>query len=113
MQEEELKNIKHRCWKYGRVETVSSRGPSGGLATFWEENRFSLLGRKHTQHWILTTLKNFSNGWVLNIYNVYARSSYVEKVDFWNSLKQQSNAHREGYKIVVGDFNIILDPKEK
>ena len=79
MQEEELKKIKHKCWKSGRVEAVSSRGASGGLAIFWEENIYSLLGKELTQHWLLTTLKYFSNGWVLNIYNVNAPSSYAEK----------------------------------
>ena len=37
-------------WKKGPGKAVSSRGASGGLATFWDSSKFDLLSAHSTMH---------------------------------------------------------------
>jgi len=37
-------------WKKGPGTAVSSRGASGGLATFWESSKYELISVHNTTH---------------------------------------------------------------
>ena len=49
----EMSAIRGRCWNASSLEAIDSTGVSGILATLWEENRFELLSKDHTQNWLL------------------------------------------------------------
>ena len=45
-----------KFWKKGEGRAISSRGASGGIATFWNSSMFDLLEDYGTTHWIFTKL---------------------------------------------------------
>ena len=54
--EETLLSLNKMNWKKNSGIAVSARGSSGGLATLWAENTFSLENSFKTQHWIFTEI---------------------------------------------------------
>ena len=50
--EETLLSISELKWKKKGGIAVSAKGSSGGLATMWVEDSFSLQNSFKTQHWI-------------------------------------------------------------
>ena len=90
---------------------MSARGSSGGLATLWTEELFSLENSFAMQHWIFTELRHIPSKICLAIFNLYVLVKFQEKRECWNSLEDFLDANTLSNIIVAGDLNITLDPK--
>ena len=92
---------------------VSARGTSRGLATLWYDDKFSLKSSYATQNWIYTKLQDLSSKTVISLFNLYVHVYFLEKKVCWKYLSEFMEIHSPINIIVVGDLNLILDPKEK
>jgi ribonuclease HI/exonuclease III len=108
-----LLDISKSKWKKKAGIAVSSRGSSGGLATLWTEDTFSLNKTHETQHWIFTELTHFASKLTISLFNLYVPVIYSEKRECWASLSAFLEQHNPSNIILAGDLNIVLKPKEK
>ena len=92
---------------------VSARGTSGGLATLCSEDNFLLKTSFVTHHCIFIELQQVSSKISISLFNLYVPVNYLEKKICWKTLSKYMEIHSLTNIIVVGDLNIILDPKEK
>jgi hypothetical protein len=65
---------------------VNSQGASGGIATIWNEQIWTIEVASETQNWILTTLKNKDDNYIITVINSYMPNSYKDKLAAWTSL---------------------------
>ena len=56
MEEEALLGLNKANWKKQGGHAINAIGDSGGLATLWNKNDFTLLNSFSTQHWIFMEL---------------------------------------------------------
>ena len=66
-----LLTISNQFWKKNAGQAVSARGSSGGLATLWSKDLFSLENSFVSQHWIFTEPRHFSSKITLSLFNLY------------------------------------------
>ena len=83
MPEDEVLSRSSLFWKFNVGKAISSRGASGGVATFCRADKFDIIATKGNMHWILVEIQNKSNLEVFYIYNVYGPTHYKEKMYFW------------------------------
>ena len=89
-----------------------SQGNSGGLITFWKESHFRLSSCKVERNWIAVegTLINESFNCIL--VNIYNSCDASVRANTWNELSEFCLASQLPC-LIAGDFNEILDPKER
>ena len=85
-EEGNLLSLRKQNSKKNAGKVVSARGSSGGLATLWTEDLFSLENSFVTQYWIFTELQHTSSNISLVIFNLYVPINSQEKRECWNSL---------------------------
>ena len=82
-------------WKKGPRTAVSSRGASGGLATFWDSSKYELISVHNTTHWIYTNLIHKDSGHYVSMFNLYVPILLAEKKSllgfYWIVLKPLKN----------------------
>ena len=112
---EELETIQASkiFWKKGDGRAVSARGPSGGLATFWNSKNLDLLEDHITTHWLFTKLNHRDSGHQISLFNIYAPALLSEKRECWDSLKSFLSSNRHDNIILAGDMNVTLALSEK
>ena len=88
MEEEYLIYISRESRKKQGGYAVSSRGASGGLATLWNKNGFSLLNFFSTQRWIFTELQHLPSKISIALFNLYVLVHYMEKRECWNTFNR-------------------------
>ena len=108
-----LLSLSKMNWKKNAGIAVSPRGSSGGLATLWAEDSFSLENSFKTRHWIFTEIRHLASKTSLSILNLHIPVNFQEKKDCWKSLAEYVDANIPSNMIMVGDLNIMLDPKDK
>jgi exonuclease III len=59
-------------WKKGAGRAASTRGASGGLATFWNSSMLDLIKEHSTIHWLFTKLFHRESGHQVSLFNIYA-----------------------------------------
>ena len=111
--EKTLLSLSKMKWKKNTWIAVSARGSSGGLATLWAEDTFSLENSFKTQHWIFTEIRHIASKISLSIFNLYVLVNFHEKKEHWKSLVDYVDTNVPSNVIVVGDLNIMLDPMDK
>ena len=62
MEESILYQVGQAICKKGPAIAISSKGASGGIATFWDSTKFDLIKEEHSDHWILTNLLHRDSG---------------------------------------------------
>ena len=72
---------------------MSARGSSGGLATLWAEDSFSLQNSFKTQHWIFTEIRHLASKTSLSIFNLYVLVNFQEKKECWKSPAEYVDAN--------------------
>ena len=77
--EETLLSLSKMNWKKNVGIVVSARGSSGGIATLWVEDSFSLENSFKTQHWIFTEIRHLASKTSLSIFNLYVPANFQEK----------------------------------
>eukprot|EP00253_Pinus_taeda_P033841 PITA_33841 len=90
-----------------------ARGPSGGIATLWDKNKWNFVSINPQQHWIRTAFDSRMNNQTIIIYNVYAPNHYREKETCCGDLQASIDGELNSNIIVAGDFNLILHANEK
>lgn len=65
------------------------------------------------QDWIYTELWHLASKITLALFNLYVPILYAEKKDCWQTLSDFLDTYSPKNIILVGDFNLIFDPKEK
>ena len=110
---ETLLSISELKWKKKGGIIVSVKGSSSGIATMWVEDSFSLQNSFKTQHWIFTKIWHLASKTSLSIFNMYIHVIFQERKDCWKTLLEYVDANLPPNMIVVGDLNIMLDPKDK
>jgi hypothetical protein len=56
MEEHDFLHTSKSFWRKGQGITVSARGASGGLGTFWDTSKYELISSKICMHWVFTSL---------------------------------------------------------
>ena len=86
IEEDILLSLSKKNWKKNAGKAVSARGSSGGLATLWTEDMFSMENSFKTQQWIFTEIRHIASKISLSIFNLYVPVNFQEKKECWNSL---------------------------
>jgi exonuclease III len=108
-----LLDISRTKWNKRLGKAISSRGSSGGLATYWTEDLFLLNKHHETRHWIYMELMHKARKFSISLFNLYVLVSYAEKRECWNSLSAYLEEASPNNIIIAGDLNIVLKAKEK
>ena len=78
---ESLLQISSTKWKKKAWKAISTRGTSGGLATLWANEEFTLESSLETQHWIYTELHHKTSKLIRSLFNLYVLVLQSEKKD--------------------------------
>ena len=104
MPEDEVMNRSSLFWKNSVGKAISSRGASGGIATFCRSDIYNIRSEKENTHWILVEMKNKSNQESIFICNVCGPTHYRDKLDLWDSLLSLNSDLQGKDIIIVGRF---------
>ena len=77
--EETLLLLSITKWKKNVGIAVSVRGSSGGLATLWSKEDFSLKNYFATQHWIFTEIHHLQSKLTFSLFNLYVHVTMERK----------------------------------
>ena len=113
IEEGNLLSLRKKNWKKNAVKAMNAWGSSGGLATLWTEDLFSLENYFVTQHWIFIELQHTSSKISLVIFNLYVHVNSQEKRECWNTLVEFLATRNLSNILVLGDLNFTLAPKDK
>jgi exonuclease III len=80
MRDQETLQDMQKIWKKCEGKTISSRGASGGLGTFWNAKEFKLEDQVQSQFWLMVSLTRKAIGMLYSIINVYMPDNYLEKI---------------------------------
>ena len=100
-------------WKKVQAKAVSSRGASGGIATFWDTYKYELTSKESNMHWIFTKLLHKESGHQVSLFNLYVLVLFLEKRSYWDALKSFLSMHSPENVIIAGDLNLTLVASEK
>ena len=70
MEDPETIQASKKFWKKGDGRAVSTRGASGGLATFWNSSTLDLLEDFNTTHWLFTKFLHRDSGFQISLFNI-------------------------------------------
>jgi hypothetical protein len=113
MEDDSALHAGNTFWKKRSGEAVSSRGASGGLATFWDSSIFDLLVVHSTMQWIYTKLTHKVSGHQVSLFNLYVPILLTKKKYCWDSIEVFLSLHKPENIIIAGDLNVTLQAKEK
>ena len=100
-------------WKKGTSRSVSARGTSRGITTFWDISTFDLLEEESCMHWLFTKLLHKIFGLKVSLFNLYVPAMFSEKRSCWDSIKTFLTLHNPENVTLAGDLNITLAVEEK
>ena len=80
-----------KFWKKGTGTAINSRGASGGIATFWDSNIYTLETEVHDLHWIFTKLLHKPSGHLVSLFKLYVPVLHSEKKDCRKNLESFLN----------------------
>ena len=79
--------VSRKFWQKDGAQATSSRGALGGLGSFWNPNKFSLMSESLNMHWILLKLQHLESKETIYLVNVYAPNNAGEKKLCWTPSK--------------------------
>ena len=68
--EDNLSTMK-KFWPKGEGKAVSATGASGGILTWWDEDKFSMRSAIENRNWLFVELEDKENKEVLWVGNIY------------------------------------------
>ena len=78
----------------GEGFAISASGASGGLLTWWDNEKFSLQTTIKNKNWFFVKLENKENKEAFWSRNIYGPMTQAQKETFWNSLEEQSEGKK-------------------
>lgn len=113
LDEESINSIENKLWNTSNLETIGSRGVSGGLFTLWNLTNLHLVSTLKTTHWITTIFTIIEKQQIFTVINVYIHTHFGEKEECWNSV-MELKATKFGYNCIIGgEFNTTMGNHEK
>ena len=85
MSDVEVLVLSQHFWTTNQGIAISSRGASGGIATFFA-SKYEIKTVKENQHWLLSEFKEKDDPNISYVCNVYGPTHCRDKKIFWNSL---------------------------
>ena len=113
MEDSILYQVGHALWKKGPGIAISSKGASGGIATFWDSTKFELVKEERSDHWIFTNFLHLDSGQQVSLFNIYVPNLFPEKRSCWETLDTFLNQNSPRNIIIAGDLNVTLSSAEK
>jgi exonuclease III len=110
---EALLEINKNKWQKNTGKAISARGSSGGIATLWKAEQFSLVNSYNTQHWSLIELKHIASKLTIALFNLYVLTLHSEKKECWKTLNEFLEQNSPNNIIIAGDLNLVMNGKEK
>jgi exonuclease III len=110
---EALLEISKHKWQKNTGKAISARGTSGGIATLWKAEQFSLVNSYNTHHWSFTELKHTASKLTIALLDLYVPTLHNEKKDCWKTLNKFLEQNSPSNIIIVGDLNLVMNGKEK
>ncbi|KAJ0575090.1 putative RNA-directed DNA polymerase [Helianthus annuus] len=102
------------CWGRGAVDCdmVEAVGRSGGIISLWDSKVFRKNTVVQDPNFLLTSGYLVEGGESINVLNVYAPQSVVDKRSLWDKLKSLIGSY-QGLWVVLGDFNVVRRAEER
>ena len=97
----------------GEGFAISASGASGGLLTWWDNEKFSLLIALENKNWLFVKLENRENKEVFWVGNIYGPTTQAQKETFRNSLEEQSDGKKKTLCFIASDFNVTISVDER
>ena len=103
-----------KCW--GQIKSdfshVAARNNSGGIIVTWKQESFDLKNSFATARWLCLVGIFHKIQLQCAICFVYAPNDPHERLNTWDQLRRMKS-HVDVPCIIMGDFNEILEPKER
>ena len=93
--------------------TQEAAGASGGLGVIWNLRKVNLDILSLNNNWVSCKCHSLKSNLSFIIINVYGPCINLEKRRVWNEISNFLFFNQNEMIIIGGDFNTILDPKEK
>ena len=93
MEDSNLYQAGHAFWKKGPGKAISSKGASGGIATFCDSTKFELVNEESSDHWIFTNFLHRDSGQQVSLFNMYVPTLFSEKRNCWDSIDSFLSRH--------------------
>ena len=99
-----MKNL----WPKGEGFAISASGASGGLLTWWHNEKFTMQTTIENKNWLFAKHENKENKKVFWIGNIYGPTIHAQKENLWNSLEEQCEGKKQTLCFITGDFNVTI-----
>lgn len=105
-------NFKKRLGNWGSI-FAESRGASGGLAVLWNKKKVSINIININNNWLCSMVKSIHSDLKFILCNIYGPVYTGEKSKVWKEISIGLSNFQNTPIILGGDFNTILNLKEK
>ncbi|GLJ49857.1 hypothetical protein SUGI_1059430 [Cryptomeria japonica] len=95
------------------LEGQSASGAFGGLAIIWDLRQVSFNLIRKTPNWMCGRVVSIKSNLNFTLINVYGPTQTHAKKQVWEEIENFLPNEIEQTCLIGGDFNAILDPKEK
>lgn len=75
--------IMNKICARGKGKVVSALGFLGGLLTWWDKQRYSLLSSLENRNWLFIEIEDKDSNEILWIGNIYGPMAQARKDAFW------------------------------
>lgn len=90
-----------------------SKGASGGLAILWDPRKVIVTTLQKYDNWMTVDVNSLKSNLKFMLTNIYGPISNEEKRKVWQEVQTSLLSNNIATHILGGDFNTILDTKEK
>ena len=104
-----------RLWgndDYEFCEVFASDTNSGGLVVVWDKHSFNASNKHVGDRWVLIEGIIIKNNFQCCIGVIYGHNDGLRRVAMFDEIKQRAS-HINKPILVMGDFNVILHPRER
>lgn len=105
--------LQKSCFKQYNYIVSLATGSARGIMTLWKISQYDLTSSITTKHSITTTLKIIGANGSICVTYIYAPHKVVERIKMLQSISQLLDSIHQPFKIVAGDFNMVLNLVER
>eukprot|EP00253_Pinus_taeda_P015369 PITA_15369 len=108
-----IEKLRVKLGKYFEVLEIESKGPEGGLATFWDTRRYQVVTAEANKNYLAMEVQPIGNSSSFLCINMCSPQKLEDKLVFLESLNKFMERHPNANFILGGDFNMITSLLEK